>query len=101
MERALELAKVDAIAREVAEKHLAVLGIQNVESQPTTDSEGKDALRITITIRSADRIAERGGQALDALSEILARLENAGDTRFPIIDYITEEELTDVDDSAP
>lgn len=95
----LELNQVNQLVREVAEKHLAALGVQNVESERATDSAGNDALRITITIQSADRIAESGGQALDTLSEVLMRLEKEGDSRFPIMDYVTAEELTNVDDS--
>lgn len=94
----LQTKEVDEMAREVAQKHLAALGVQNVHSEPATDSEGNEALRITITIQSAERIAESGGAFLKTLSEISRRLESSGDLRFPIIDYITEQELSSVDD---
>lgn len=94
----LDLNQVDAIAREVATKHLAALGVEDVASQITVDSRGNDALRITITIHSADRASGSGDAVLDTLSEISVRLQEAGDDRFPIIDYVTEQELISVYD---
>lgn len=88
----LHLEEVDDLAREVAQKHLAAFGVQDVKSEPTTDSEGNDALRITITIQSTDRISGSGDALLDTLSEIWRRLEESNDLRFPIITYTTEEE---------
>ena len=94
----LQLRDVDVIVREVAQRHLASLGVQNVQSEPTTDSEGNDALRITITLQSAEGIAHSGGALLDTLTEMLDRLNEAKDPRFAIIDYVSEEELDTVDD---
>lgn len=95
----LELNQVDAIAREVATKHLAALGVEGVASEPAVDSQGDEALRITITIRSADKIPGNGQQFLKTLTEIWGRLEEANDSRFPIIDYATQEEFGSVDDT--
>jgi hypothetical protein len=91
--------QIDHIARQVAQQHLAALGVQDVQSEPTIDSDGNEALRITITIHSADKASESGDALLDTLSEISLRLQEEGDPRFPIIDYVTEEELGRVGDS--
>jgi hypothetical protein len=88
----LELEQIDAIAREIAEKHLAALGVQKVVSEPAADSKGDEALRITITIHSSAKIAQSGDALLDTLSEIMTRLEEEGDPRFPILDYAAEDE---------
>jgi hypothetical protein len=95
----LHFPEIDALAREVAEKHLAALGVSDVTSEPAIDSQGDEALRITITIRSPDKIPGNGRQFLKTLTEIWGRLEEANDSRFPIIDYATQEELGGVDDT--
>jgi hypothetical protein len=88
----LELEQIDAIAREIAEKHLAALGVQKVVSEPAADSKGDEALRITITIHSSAKIAQSGGPLLDTLSEISSRLQEKGEGRFPIIQYAADDE---------
>ncbi|MDZ3837392.1 MAG: hypothetical protein U0S49_08465 [Rhodospirillales bacterium] len=92
MDGMLELNEVANIAREAAEKHLAGLGVTGVVSEPAVDSRGDEALRITITIHSAEKIARSGDALLDTLSEIMTRLEEKGDSRFPIVDYAAEDE---------
>jgi hypothetical protein len=92
MDSVLKLNEVDSIAREAAEKHLAALGVQKVVSEAAVDSRGDEALRITITIHSAEKIPQSGDALLDTLSEIMTRLEEKGDSRFPIVDYAAEDE---------
>lgn len=94
----LTLEQVDAIVREVATRHLAALGVTDVASEPTVDSQGDEALRITITVQSGKRVGESGGPLLDTLSEISTLLQQGGDPRFPIIEYAAEDE-PNVDDS--
>ena len=71
-------------------------GIQRVLSRPALDSEGHEALHITIVLKrgSADKIT--GDKALDTLVEIDRALRDAREDRFPIIDFVTEEELESV-----
>lgn len=94
----LELDQVDDIALAVARKHLSALDVQGVVSEPTVDSQGDEALRITITLRSGRKIAESGGPLLETLSEISTLLQEGGESRFPIIEYAAEDEPV-VDDS--
>lgn len=72
------------------------LGAENVvrlETEPTTDSQGQEALKITVVI--APGAAERleGGAVLDALVKLQERLHEMGESRTPIIAYATEAEL--------
>jgi len=64
-----------------------------VFSERTADSDGDEALRITIVLKhdSGDKIA--GEMALNTLAGVDKALEAANDGRFPIIHYATEEEL--------
>jgi len=68
-------------------------------SQPTVDSEGRDALRITIVIESGAAARIKGDAALDTLVQIQDRLREAGEERFPIVEYATKEELEESGDS--
>jgi hypothetical protein len=90
----LELAKVNNVVNRAATATLKrQAGVQGVFSEPASDSEGIEALRITIVLKrgSADKIS--GNKALDTLVGIERALREAGEDRFPIIDYVTEEEL--------
>jgi hypothetical protein len=94
----LDIEKVIQISRDVAKSNLPPQSVVRVESEPTFDSQGDDALRITIVVaaESADQIT--GDAAVDTLVQIHDRLRDAGDGRFPIIEYTTEAELAEIDD---
>jgi hypothetical protein len=94
----LDLEKVTQISREVARANLPPQGVVRVESEPTFDSEGHDALRVTIVVspEAAEKIT--GDAAVDTLVQIHGRLRDAGDERFPIIEYTTEAELEEIGD---
>jgi hypothetical protein len=91
----LDTTKVIQIARAAATTHLGKAAFSDVFSEPTTDSEGRDALRITIVVEpeAVDKI--EGDAVLDTLVELHDNLREAGDERLPIVEYATEEELLD------
>jgi len=81
---------------------VAALGDENVvrvEFEPTTDSQGQDALKIIVVIApgTTEKLAE--GASLTALVRLQERLSAMRDDRTPIIEYATEAEL--VQDDAP
>jgi hypothetical protein len=94
----LDLEKVTQISSEVAKANLPPQGVVRIESEPTVDSEGNDALHLMIVVapEAADKIT--GDAVVDTLVQIHDRLRDAGDDRFPIIEYTTEAELEAVDD---
>lgn len=67
--------------------------VVRVDYEPTIDSLGEAALRISIVLArgAVDQLA-RGG-ALDALVRLQDRLREMREYRTPIIEYATEEEL--------
>jgi hypothetical protein len=74
----------------------ATLGDENVVrafTEPGADSEGKDALRITIVVTpgAADRI--KGADVMKMLLDVHNRFDSKKEERAPIIHYATEEEL--------
>jgi hypothetical protein len=96
----LELAKVNQVVQKEAS---AVLkrgaGVLRVDSEPTIDSWGHDALHVTIVLKrgSADKIS--GEDAFGILLKVGDALRKADEDRFPIISYVTEEELESSDDT--
>lgn len=90
----LALAEVDKVVRKVASGTLkGAARVQRVFSERTSDSDGREALHITIVLKrgSADKVG--GDRALDTLVGIDQALQGANEERFPIINFATEEEL--------
>lgn len=85
-----------AFGRLVRQALAAKLGKDNVvrvDWQPTTDSQGDDALAITVVIAPGAVQRLKEGAALDALISLRARLGEMRDDRIPIVQYMTEAEL--------
>lgn len=91
--------KITQIVHRVAAANLGPAVVDDVLSGGTTDSEGRDALRITVVIKpgSADKL--KGDNVLDTLVQVQQELRDAGEERFPIVEYATQEELQDSGDS--
>ncbi len=87
--------QIVAIATAVAKKQLGMKAVLRALSERASDSEGREALRVTIVI--APDVAKRlkGEAVLDTLTEISNRLLKEGEERFPIMEYATEAELND------
>lgn len=93
--RMLDTEKVSEIARQAATANLASDSVQSVFTESATDSEGREALRLRIVIKSAALQKLKGDAVLDTLVDIQHRLHEAGEDRFPIVEYITEDELAE------
>lgn len=65
------------------------------ETEPTTDSQGRDAHRVTVVITPGAAARLDGNTVIDFLLGLRSRLHEAGDDRMPIIEYATEAELLD------
>ena len=86
----------EAYRRLIEQPFIAALGKDNVvrvEHAPTTDSQGRDALRVTVVVApdSVRKLAK--GAVLDALVKLRERLSEMRDDRIPIVEYATEAEL--------
>ena len=86
----------DAFGRLIQQALLAELGAENlvrVEYEPATDSQGQDALKITVVIApgATKKIAKEA--SLNALVRLQERLSKMREYRTPIIEYATEAEL--------
>jgi hypothetical protein len=89
----LEIDKIDAIARSVATATLGSQRFSSIISAPTVDSLGRDALQITIVLMPGSEDNISGAAVLRTLVEINQKLQEAGEERFPIIRYRTDESL--------
>jgi hypothetical protein len=89
----LDEEKIRAIAQDVASANLASTNVTSVSSSPTIDSEGHDAFRITIVIKSGSESKIKGDAVLDTLVGIQTRLRREGEERLALVEYATKEEL--------
>jgi|ERR1700681_1064379 hypothetical protein len=89
----LDEKRIQQIAEEVASANLASTNVTSVSSSPAIDSEGHDALRITIVIKSGAESKIKGDAVLDTLVDIQSRLRREGEERLAIVEYATKEEL--------
>jgi hypothetical protein len=90
--------RIRNIATTAATANLSSGAVSSVKTDLAIDSEGDPALRITIVIApgAAERIS--GEAALATLQQIQKNLWDAGEERFPIVEYATEEELSEAID---
>ncbi len=89
----MEAAQIADIASDAARATLPRKTVERVISEPVSDSEGRDALRVTIVI-APNSVAKLTGDALlDTLVRIQRDLQEAGEERVAIIEYATEDEL--------
>ncbi|WP_244425098.1 hypothetical protein [Bradyrhizobium sp. STM 3843] len=96
----LENSQIAKIARQVATANLSSSAVvTTVTTAPFTDSEGRDALRITIVLSPVEGAKIEGDATLDTLVQIQEHLLAAGEERFPLLEYATENEVTAGGDS--
>lgn len=91
--------RIIEIVCEVATANLAARNVDRVLSEPTIDSEGREALKITIVLRPEAVPELKGDSVLDTLIKVQDRLRDAGEERFPILEYATQDELEASGDS--
>jgi hypothetical protein len=84
--------RIRQIAQEVAIENLTSANVSSVDSVPTTDSQGEEALRITIIIKPGAETKIKGDATLNTLVKIQDRLREEGEERTPIVEYATRKE---------
>ena len=86
----------EAFSKLIRQALVGELGDDNVvrvEFEPTTDSRGRDALKVTVVIAPGATERLKDGATLDALVSLQDRLFEMREDRVPIIEYATEAEL--------
>jgi cellobiose-specific phosphotransferase system component IIA len=87
--------QIEEIATRVAQANLTPQVAHRVLSEAIVDSEGQDALRLTLVIAPESVETIDGRQLLDNLVETQRELQQAGEERYAFLSYTTEEELAD------
>lgn len=86
----------DAFGKLIQQALVSELGKNNVvrvAHEPTTDSRGQGALKITVVLAPGAAKKLANGAVLDALVKLRERLSDMREDRFPIIEYVTQAEL--------
>jgi hypothetical protein len=91
--------QIAKIATEVATANLSHQNFTSISTSSSTDSTGEGALQITIIIPAGAEKRIQGDATLSTLVQMHERLREAGEHRFPIIEYSTERELAESGDS--
>jgi hypothetical protein len=91
----LALSEVDRVVDKAAAAALKKSRVRRVFSRPTVDSDGHEALSVTIVLKPGRSEEVTGAAAGEAILRIGQDLLRAGDERLPIVHFITEEELDD------
>ena len=83
----------ELLLRQAATKELGSNNVLRVFSEPAIDSNGHEALRITVVIADGTTGRVANNSVLNAVVGLRERLREMRDERVPIIEYATEEEL--------
>jgi hypothetical protein len=80
------------IAKRAATSNLGSANFSSIINSTTTNSTGREALRIMIVIPPGAETKIRGDAALDTIVEIQDRLRKAGEERFALVEFATKKE---------
>lgn len=97
----LSLKDIERFSFATATDTLGRKAVERVMSEPTIDSTGSEALRVTIVLKPGAAARLKGSAVVNTLLKIQDRLLESGDGRLPIVEYATEEELAAGDDAQP
>lgn len=89
----LDSRKISDVTEEVVRESVSGFALERVLAEPTSDSEGKDALSITVVLTPEALQGLTGDQVLDLLVALQQRLRAEGEERSPVIQYASEQEL--------
>jgi hypothetical protein len=78
----LDMETIKRFSTEIAKANFGPENVVRVESEPTTDSQGKEALDLLIVIAPALAEAISGEAVVDTLVHISARLRDARRTAY-------------------
>jgi hypothetical protein len=85
--------KTDQVVNRVASTALKKAGVSRIYSEPAIDSEGREALHVTVVLKKSDKGEMSGDLALDTIVNIERALRESGDERLPIVEFVGEDEL--------
>jgi hypothetical protein len=93
----LDFVTIEKITAKAARAKVPANDVERVLVEPTVDSGGQDALRITLVLRPEAVKTWTGDDALDVLVAIQHALLAQQEERLAIVHYATEAELNEAD----
>ena len=94
----LDHSTIRKIVHEAVQAHAPPQGVRDVLSEPDTDIDGSDGLRITVVLTPEAVEALRRGTVGAAIVAVQHGLRDAGEERFPVVWWSTEAELEAIDE---
>lgn len=92
----MDYGDVSKVVEKAAKSALGRKNVVRVFTEPSSDAEGRDALRITIVLVPGAVDRAEGDALLNNLLKIHDSLYELGEQRTPIVGYATEEELAEI-----
>jgi len=89
----LEAVELQKLAKTIVERRLPSIHLDEVLTEPITDSDGEAALRITLVLTPESAGAISGDEGLKLLVAIRDALFRKGEERFPIVEYATADDV--------
>ncbi|WP_375395679.1 hypothetical protein [uncultured Sphingomonas sp.] len=89
----LDMMEVRRIVNSAALSALKKIDVSTVLSEPSVDSDGNNALSVTIVMKNGSLKRMNGDLAPDTIVRIRHDLDEAGEERTPIVYSSTEREL--------
>ncbi len=93
--RTIELSRVDEIVMRAASSAFRNKRVHRVFSEPSTDSDGEEALSVTVVLDDNVDGTKSGDAALKTILGIQQQLQAAGEDRLAIVSFAKEHELED------
>ncbi len=90
--------EIQKLMKQVASGLIPGQQLLEVRTEPSVDSEGKDALRITLVVSDEAATTLTGDQLASLLVDVHDCLLREGDERFPLIYYATQSDLNGNED---
>ncbi len=94
-----KLDRIKRAVRSVIEDRLPDVDIVSVNVEPDFDEEGDRILRIMVVLESGDRTLDPA-KSSGLIRHLRPELANLGEDSFPVISFVSQSELKDLEPAA-
>jgi hypothetical protein len=83
----MDKSHIELLAKNAATATLGSGSVSSVIMAPMIDSEGEEAMRLTIVMSPGFAVALDGSKVVETMALVHDSLERAGEKRFPFLDF--------------
>jgi hypothetical protein len=83
--------RIEQLAKQAATATLGTGSVKSVISAPMIDSEGQEALRLTIVMSPGFAAGLEGSKVVNTMVRVHDSLQKGGEERFPFVDFAEAE----------